>query len=275
MRDRLALTTLDRPYLPEDGLVTAHAYSLFKHGDGGVARTFGAALGDLYAEQVDLDTDRVLVTSSGFGAVPPAAHALVSPFAWRLGRHLPVESFEVRRRGISAGDYAQMTPGDRQVAVSSTCMSVDGDIDLEGARVVALDDIRVTGTHETAMDECLVAAGARCVDHVYLVDAHAFAGEPTVESRLNLAAVPDVEALLQVVALPQFEPNARVCRRVMQLPADQLERFVTEAPEAVLAWMMRAVDQDRLDRVGPYRTGVTTFRTLVATGDEAAQTATA
>ena len=275
MRERLALTTLTEPALPADGVVTAQGYSLFKHGDSRFARVYGRALGDLWLVASGAGEPAVYVTSSGFGAVAPAAHSLVRPFVQRVGRQLPVRSFEVRRRGISAGDYAQMTPGARRVAVSSSCMQVAGDLDLRGARVVALDDIRVTGTHEQAMDECLLTAGAATIDHVYVVDAHAFAAEPTVESRLNLAAVPDVDALLEVVDGRSFVPNARVCRRVMQLEAGQLARFVDQAPEAVLAWMLRAVDLDRLERVGPYRAGVIAFRELMAATDEPAQTATA
>ncbi|WP_186525939.1 phosphoribosyltransferase family protein [Leekyejoonella antrihumi] len=276
MRERLALTTLTLPALPADGVVSAHGYSLFKHGDARLARVYGRALGALWLQGVDLrEVSSLCVTASGFGAVAPAAYSLVRPFAQWVRAAVPVSTFEVRRRGISAGDYAQMTPGARKVAVSSSCMQVDGGLDLRGARVVALDDIRVTGTHEQAMDECLTAAGAAAVDHLYLVDAHAFADEPTVESRLNLAAVPDVDALLRVVERRSFVPNARVCRRVMQLPVTQLERFVAGAPEPVLGWMLRAVELDRLERVGPYRAGVTAFRELTAALDGPAQTATA
>lgn len=263
MRERLALVRLDRGALPDDGPVTAEAYSLFKHGDARHAKAFGARLAECFRHSGRWDGRAPLhVTSSGFGAVAPAAFALVHPFAHVLSSPGPVNVFEVRRHGISAGDYARMTPGARRSAIGGGCMTVD--VDLSGAHVVALDDICVTGTHEAAMDTCLMAAGARRVDHLYLVDARAYADRPTVESDLNVHAVPDVDRLLEVVRRREFVPNARVCRRVMQLPPLELARFVDGAPATVLAWMMRAVELDRLDRVAPYRAGVMAFRELVS-----------
>ncbi len=264
MSDRMALVTLKIPALPDGGVVSATGYSRFKHGDALYSGRFGKVLADAFEQGPGRGVRReIWVTSSGFGSVPPAAHSLVRPFARALG--IPSRTVEVRRRGISAGDYARMAPGARRAAVSSDCMSVDRD--LTGAHVVALDDIRVTGTHEDAMDACLVAAGAARIHHLYLVDAHAYAGAPAVESALNEAAVRDVHDLLAVATGPSFQPNARVCRRVMQLPRAQLAHFVAHAPEAVLAWIARAIELDRLDRVAPYRAGVTAYRELLGAGD--------
>lgn len=265
MSDRMALVTLDQPALPDGGVVSAAGYSLFKHGDSLYSGRFGKVLADAFERWNRDEIREIVVTSSGFGAVPPAAHSLVRPFMRALD--LPSRAVEVRRRGISAGDYARMTPGARRAAVRADCMSVDRD--LAGAHVVALDDIRVTGTHEKAMDACLVEAGAARIHHLYLVDAHAYAGEPAVESALNEAAVAGVDDLLDVAARASFLPNARVCRRVMQLPRPQLAHFVAHAPETVLAWIARAIELDRLDRVAPYRAGVTAYRELLGAGDTA------
>lgn len=289
MPERSALTTLadrgdDRPgRLPEDGPVTARGYSLFKHGDTRYAEAFGSALARHLGSRGGLGERPVWVTASGFGAVPPAAHTLVDPFIRQLRDDSPglgpappaIIPFRVHRRGVSAGDYARMPPGRRRAAMRPGCMSVPGGVDLRGARVLALDDIRVTGNHERAMHACLLAAGADRVEHLYLVDAHRFAGRPQVESRLNHAAVPDLDALLEVVRAPWFRPNTRVCRRVLQLPADRLEHFVGSAPQEVLAWIGWAARADRLDRVAVYRPGVAAFADLTASRLARAEPATA
>lgn len=248
--------------LPVDGQgpVGALAYSRFKHGSGSVAAHFAQLLAKQYADHHELGGGcRVWVTGSGFAQVQPAATALVEPFVTALRTlvtGVDARPLRVHRSGRSNGDYAAMSPDDRDAALHQDCMYIEGDVDLRGELVVALDDIRVTGNHERAMNACLTSAGAGWIDHLYLVDAAAFAAVPQMEARLNLVAVTDVDQLLTIVGAADFVPNARVCRRVLTLPPQELVTFVEQAPAGVLDWIRWAIVADRLASIEQFAEGV-------------------
>ncbi len=254
--------------LPADGHgpVGAQAYSRFKHGSGAVATRFAQLLAKQYADHHDLHSgQRVWVSGSGFAEVPPAATALLQPFVAALRGLVPgvdARALRVHRSGRSPGDYASMSPADRDAALRDDAMYIEGGVDLHGELIVALDDIRVTGNHERAMNACLTSAGAGWIDHLYLVDAAAFATSPQMEASLNLSAVAGVEQLLAIVSAPDFTPNARVCRRVLTLPADELETFVADAPGLVLDWIRWAVEADHLAAIEQFAAGAQRFSQL-------------
>lgn len=237
--------------LPAAALVDAHGYSRFKHGDAAVARRFAVALAVLAAQR--LPSRPVLVTTSAFAQVPPAAYSLLTPFVQQvriLRPDLEVGVFRIARNGVSNGDYARMTVADRRGAIGAGDLTPERDV--EGAFVLALDDIRVTGNHELAMDRCLAAAGVTEVWHLYVVDAQRFAAVPQVESTLNEAAIGSAGDLLDIATSRRFVPNARLCRRVLSLPVDELRYFVDRATPSLLGWLDAAVVHDRLAQVPAY-----------------------
>lgn len=262
MSDRIALHTLaaEAAGLPFDGPVPARTYSRFKYGDGAASAAFGRALAEAFHIAVPpVPGERILVTSSGYGAVPPAARSLVAPFVARMRQLAPaleLAPLRVHRLGVSPGDYATMTAADRALAVDAKAMKVDPRADLTGARVISLDDIRVTGTHEVAMDACLNEAGASWIDHLYVVDAHACAGRPSIESELNSFAMRDVDDLLSVVRSRRFTPNARLAKLVVTMDRDQQSAFAFAAPPSVLRWIIDAAARDGLAHLPAYATGV-------------------
>lgn len=268
MSARLSLTRLSRdssglrlhatPGCPD---VSLPEYSQFKYGDGVVSQRYGAALADLILPR--FQGREVMVTSSGWGFVPPAAHSLVRHFVARASRHdVKVIPFRVMRSTVSNGDYASMTLEERQKAMRGHALSVDPDVDLTGTIVVALDDVRVTGVHEVAMDECLRAAGAAHVEHAYVVDAWEVREDPSTEAVLNASGVRSAQALLGLTLQWGFAPNARFCKRVLGMEEDQMEQFLNTAPLWVSDWIESAVGLDRLDQYDAYAAGAARLRRL-------------
>lgn len=262
--DRKALIRLQSQQgLPATGLVERIGYSRFKHGDAAIGRGYARALAALVAPQ--LPTGRVLVTTSGFDRVPPAAHSLLAPFVTEVRRRRPdiaVETAKIGRRGVSSDDYARMTSSQRAAELAADRLTAPGGV--TGATVLALDDIRVTGTHERAVDRCLIDAGAASVSHLYVVDASTFSDFPQVEAVLNSVAAADACALLSVTRSMRFVPNARLCRQVVRLPAEQLTTFVQGAGERLLAWLDWAIEADGLASLPSYACGASAFRAEVS-----------
>lgn len=278
MSDRIALHVMgaDDRDLPADGAVRPVDYSRFKHGDGLVATAYGRALADRFLDVVPLASGPLAVTSSGYAAVPPAARSLVRPFLQRLHERVPelhATAFRMHRFGVSPGDYASMDADARREAVTVTAMHLDPRTDLQGMRVVALDDIRVTGTHEAAMDGCLEAAGAQWIEHLYLVDAQACAHRPEVEAALNIGWVRDVEQVLDVACAPTFEPNARFAKRIAIMNRQDQERFARLAPLYAVLWVTEAMAADGLEHLPAYATGVRRFRQVLASVRRASRSA--
>ncbi|GGB32176.1 hypothetical protein GCM10011492_23580 [Flexivirga endophytica] len=261
---RICLAELESEHgLPQAALVDARGYSRFKHGDAAAGRRFAVALAALAAQR--LDSRQVLVTSSAFGQVPPAAYSLLIPFVEHLRLLRPdlqVGAFRIRRRGVSNGDYSRMTPADRRAAIGDAELTPERDI--TGAMVLALDDIRVTGNHERVMDRCLTEAGVADVWHLYVVDAADFAQSPQIESVLNEAAIGGPHDLLEIAGERRFVPNARLCRRVLALPEEQLRHFVQQAQPALLGWLGAAIEHDGLGRVPAYEARVQVWDAMLA-----------
>lgn len=261
---RVCLAELESEHgLPRAALVDAHGYSRFKHGDAAAGRRFAVALAALAAQR--LDSRPVLVTTSAFDQVAPAAYSLLIPFVEHLRLLRPdlqVGAFRINRRGVSNGDYSRMTPAGRRAALGSHDLTPERDV--TGATVLALDDIRVTGTHEVAMDRCLTEAGVAEVWHLYVVDAADFARCPQIESVLNEAAIDGPGDLLDIARERRFVPNARLCRRVLALPEEQLRHFVRAAEPALLGWLRAAIDRDGLAGVPAYAPLVQVWDTVLA-----------
>lgn len=262
--DRLAAGRICLTQLTGDGLgEEAASYSRFKHGDGSVAGRYGAQLADAYLARADLGPDAKLhVTSSAYLGTRPAAWALVEPFVARLRAARPnvqVEVVRLERATVSQGDYAAMTPAQRSAAIGGGDLRAPAG--LTGAHVVALDDIRVTGTHERAVDECLRRADVAWIDHLYVVDAHDAAGSPEIEARLNEIAVPGLSQIVTLSARPEFVPNARVARRILGDPVVAAE--CAQLAPALARWVLAAGLADGLADVPAYAPGLWALQAAV------------
>ncbi|WP_406832467.1 phosphoribosyltransferase family protein [Pedococcus sp. KACC 23699] len=248
------------------GSVDLADYSRFKHGDLAVASTYGAALAEAFAARLSTEVTRLKVTSSAFGFVPPAAYSLVAPFVDRLRAvtHLEVEYFKVDRLTVTNGDYATMPIEQRKRALGDGSLLVDPQASLVGEHVVAVDDVRITGTHEAVMDDCLVKGGAASVQHLYVVDAFQSRHNPVAEGAMNAASVRTTADLTDIANSPTFAPNARFCKWVITLPEHEMIKFIETAPEAVTRWVVEAVALDALHRYPAYAAGAAAFRRMAA-----------
>lgn len=268
MSERFALACLSRGPAGLRTIPAAAArvdlveYSRFKYGDGAVSAVYGRQLAELMAPTLTHLDGPLVVTSSGFGFAAPAAHSLVAPFVAALAdAGVRACTARVHRSSVSDGDYAAMSLEQRRAAMSSRALSVSAM--PPGALVIAVDDVRVTGVHETAMDECLRAGGARDVMHSYIVDAWDVREDPATEALLNASGVTTDAQLLDLAHSERFLPNARFCKRVLGMPEPRMQRFLALGPSWLPVWIESVITGDSLDSVGALRGGCAVFRGMV------------
>lgn len=173
-----------------------------------------------------------MLTSSGYANVPPAAASLTTPMVLALRDHgYDARPFRVQRAAMTDGDYAKMYLADRRAALSSEGLHVDERI----------DDVRMTGVHETALDHCLRNAGARNITHAYILDAYSARRDPRTEATLNQLGAASTSELLSIANDPVFYPNARFCKRILAMRPEAMAATLRDLPGWVVNWLDWAV----------------------------------
>jgi hypothetical protein len=234
-------------------------FSRFKHGASAPAWRFGRHLArHLLAECPDLvHAERLVVTASCYKVVPLASVALGRVVAHRLNRHrtdaglAPVTWTQFYRDQLIEGDYSTMSLAQRQEFIAGDVIRVDAAV-LSGAAVLVMDDLRVTGFHEGRLASVLATAGVPAATFAYLaaIDGR---GDPTVEQRMNRAAVDGVDALLALARSGGFILNSRVCKLILGSPPAEVARLVESLPVWLLAEFVAGLECNGYAVMARYR----------------------
>ncbi|MFC8596848.1 phosphoribosyltransferase family protein [Isoptericola sp. NPDC057191] len=217
------------------------AYSRMKHGDlratGILAKALAAALVDQVPTLVSDDAVPIL----------PVAYKAVRPACWFLARAV-LDDLDARRAaaGLPAGrivrvakdavtttDYATASAAERSAELGRIGFRLDEDVD--GAQLVVIDDVRVTGSAETSILAALDAARPQKVVLAYVaVVEGGLAADPAVEAALNHHVVRSPADLAGAVRRGDFVLTIRFLKRLLQAPADERAAFLDSCPPALL-----------------------------------------
>ncbi|SDS03782.1 PRTase ComF-like [Paraoerskovia marina] len=250
------------------------AYSRMKHGSVADLRDFGTAVGqDLVAQVPALVEDPADV-------VFPVAYLAVRPACWFLARHaLDVVDHERSRRGrppgrivhvhkdaVTARDYATADAADRAAELASIGFTLRERLD--GAQVVVVDDVRVTGSAERTIFAALAAAGDRprreVAAYVAVMDGAA-AHDPSIESRLNLAAAASLDDLAELARTGEMHLTIRMLKRVLGADEGERRRFLAECTPDLVEEMRAGALATGPAFVESYRNGVADLEPVPAT----------
>jgi hypothetical protein len=256
--DMMANTDAERmePMIREN-FTDLDEYSRFKFGDGLVGAKYGTLLGSLAVSDGEsfLSTDEVLVGSSAYRIAPPASESLVQPFiavanvtAQRAGLNTHFSHFKVSKARLVADNYANMTFEERAATLQDDLI-LPPELELEGRRVIMLDDIRVTGLREQALVRLLETAGVDRTDFYYVLNVPNGNEHPQTEAIINKRAVRNVEDVIKLANQPAFVPNVRLCKFIVSQPIDELERFCAAVPRSVFETVLRYIESDDLRSV--------------------------
>ncbi|NHN56251.1 hypothetical protein G9U51_10740 [Calidifontibacter sp. DB0510] len=249
----------------EGGPFEVATYSWMKHGDVRAADVFAARLAArLIAAVPSLVTDSApLVLPVAWLAVPPSCHVLAERVLARLDDarfghgNAPGRIVQVHKDSVTHTDYATASQADRAAELSRIGFALSEPVD--GAQVVLIDDVRVTGMAEATILRALAdSAPARVVTAYVAVCTPELAASPHVESALNHAAVASILDLVPVVQRGDFRLTIRFLKRA--LASASLPAFVAAVPRALVEQMYAGALATGPDFVAGYPTGVATLR---------------
>jgi hypothetical protein len=232
-------------------------YSQFKFGDGEVGHKYGTNLGGLVLrEAAELLSDGdVYVASSAFRVAPPASESLVQPFlasaqtsAQSVDAPTNFRRFKISKARMAASNYAHMSFDERSQTLQNDLILPEG-LDLEGQRVVILDDIRVTGLREAALERLLEKAGVEHTSFYYVLHVPQGKDFPQTEAIINIRSVKSIDDVLALATQPNFIPNVRLCKFILSRSVQEIERFCATAPKDVVDTILHYIKADDLETV--------------------------
>lgn len=232
-------------------------YSQFKFGNGEVGDRYGRMLGGLVlCDSADLlANDEVYVTSSAYRIAPPASESLVTPFiiaaksaAKTAEAKTEFTRFKLSKAKMATDKYAYMSFEERSRTLQHDLILPDG-LGLEGKHVIILDDIRVTGLREAALQRLLKDAGVKHASFYYVLDVPEGKRYSYTEALINTRSVKTIDDVLEMACRPGFVPNVRLCKFILSQNVDELERFCRIVSPEVAQTVLHYIEADNLREV--------------------------
>ncbi len=213
----------------------------------------------------------IVVIPSAYKHVPAAAVALSKIVNTQLNFNVYQTTWAaVKRRRVFDGDYGRLGYGDRIELMINNDLYLDKS-SFENKKVIAIDDIRVTGAHEQRLHTTLERSGVAHVRYFYI--AQVINPKRTdIEHRLNHALVQRIEELEDIISSGRFGLNARVCKFLMSYP-DQaaLSAFLKKRTFTFLSDLQHAVTADGYDQMRLYAANALLLKSLLLQASESLQ----
>jgi hypothetical protein len=200
-------------------------YSRFKHGDGVLAERYGRELAALLlaaSPEIVKRGEPIVIASAPYKYLPTASHELALQLCRVLNATLGeagnplAEIGALRMSRVDHHNYATHDVAYRRKLLRQAGLSADAAVFAE-RHVLLVDDARITGLAEETATELVMAANARTVTALYVVQIAEQLGAscPAVEHRINRAFVRDLSSLLQLYRSDRFILNIRVLKYVL------------------------------------------------------------
>lgn len=183
-------------------------YSMLKFGDDVIARRFGAEVAAaLYDNHLPLLLDtQCVVIASPYNFVHNAATVMskyvIDNLNGMLSMHggYRVETTVIHRKVTYTNDYGFLEKDKRKSLLSGDEFYINEDF-IKDKTLIMVDDVRITGTHEDKLIDVLAAKGLdnTCI-YTYFAE---YGGDlPSIESRINFAAIRTIEDYVQLSKRP-------------------------------------------------------------------------
>lgn len=212
----------------EDCPVNKEEYSRFKYGSKDISRKFAKEMSPKLFEWLQMgyleEHEQVVIAPSPFMFIPAASFALkdylianLNPMLIHNGYKVVQETKVFRHTGYTA-DYGSMTKEQRKKMISSESFQTDSEF-LRGKKVLFLDDIKITGSHQERVEEMIVRLkiDAEC-SFVYYAELQDSSSDPTIEDHLNYYSMKCLLDLDKIIKNEEFIFNVRNVKYILNAP---------------------------------------------------------
>jgi predicted amidophosphoribosyltransferase len=219
-------TTLeDAPFNPE-------AYSRLKFGCDHSARAFARNLAHKFfnAHAPELLSNRCVIIPSPYNYVKNAATILTEYFIKYLNHLIvnvngePVE-FDMIKRYISyTSDYGFMSKDQRKSLLNGDTFYLNSGF-YEDKTLIFLDDVVISGAHEEKLKEILAANNIK--NNCFFIYYAKYLGQdPSIESRLNFAAVNSLSDYVKMTSDPRHHVIVRPLKYLLSREPEELRQYI-------------------------------------------------
>jgi hypoxanthine phosphoribosyltransferase len=225
-------------------------YSRFKYGCNKTTAMYGELLAkqfiDYYGDifKTEEDVSNIVIASSAYKYIPTASSYIMQFFLrhvnrWLAEKNLPgINTLKVYRAKLFQGDYGKMNEADRVKIFNDSQLYVDMNY-VKGKRVIVIDDIRITGSHERKLASLMDGFAAEFYFlYIAILKEETAKAAPQIEDEINHCYVNSIEDVFHFIAKDRFFINARICK------------FILEEKDSLhLEKLLERLPQDRLEDI--------------------------
>lgn len=204
------------------------SYSRFKHGSKTAARNFGKGV----AEKCEFENNSQLIFySAPHNNVHTASNAfkdyLLAFCATQfMGRNITVKQGKIDRQYSYDDDYGLMTKQQRTKAISSDLFHIDKKFIQPKDTLVFIDDIKITGSHETRIKELLHREKIKN-EVIFIYIAEYTGKSAAIEHHLNHCQVNTLKDINDIIRNEEFIFNTRVIKFILKSDIEHFVSFIT------------------------------------------------
>lgn len=212
-------------------------YSKFKYGNIEIARKYAGEIGSslIYFELFNKllkKRNEIFVLSSPYSFIRTASSFIAEHLFYFLSSHflksnIQVHYGKINRKVSYIEDYGQMNASERYNLIARDEFSCDYDL-LKDKLIIALDDIRVTGTHERIVENVLTPIlNYSDVLYTYYIKIDSQNIEPQYENYLNYYFVKSIDQIQSMIKESDFQFNTRVVKYILSQEENRFKKFVS------------------------------------------------
>ena len=267
-------TIMDASIDPGEPLL--REYPAFKLGVKRSVLDFARQLLPLARQLIERDPHQTtwLLTSPAMVAAPAAANLLCRELYPLLRRELPAalrlsvveigsEADAATRfhgkEGVRSLDYATLDLEDRVRERQRLSASLVIEPRFRDGAVLFVNDIRVTGAQQGAMERYFERARAKAVHWLYVVDVVEALGrsEPRLEARLNHTSL---DTLMQLLGCEEIEYTSKCIQRVLLLSGEEIEQLLRRLDARRRSRLLELTIAEGYSLLAPFRSKVDLLR---------------
>jgi len=219
-------------------------YSLFKFGSTRLSTKFGRELAVKFFRSVDFRVNllpqmiagvQVVVYPSAYNFIPAASSAMLDAFISKFHELcyeseynlLPLQLGRIFWDYKYFGEYGTADRAGRDKCIPADAFHIDAEF-TKGKVLMFFDDIRITGSHESRIINCLnrnnITNDRWFLQYAALTNPDE--AEASVENYLNFAAIKNLDEFNAYMEEMNFHFNARNVRNIMTAETGMFMRFI-------------------------------------------------